>query len=319
MTPPFSIGIDVGKAYLDVGTSSRYLGKFENTQSGHKKIVKKLQSLGAISGVYMESTGVYSRGILEFLYAAGLTVFLVQPSRIRHFAESIGQRAKTDKIDSMLIALFGERNAPRAYAPPSASTNALRALVARRDQIIDDRTRESNRLEACALSSMRIRIKRSIVRLEKEEALLSKEIDTAISGDPVIQEKRILLEKTKGVGAVTVSVLLAYLPELGTMGRQHMCALSGLAPYDNSSGKHTGKKSATGGRVRIRRALYMAALSGMRWNKELKIMYTRLVGRGKRSKVALVACARKLLIYLNSLCAQLLATKNIDQHSIETA
>jgi len=316
MTPPFSIGIDIGKTYLDVGTPSRYLGQFKNTRSGHTKIVEKLRSLGTIDGVYMESTGVYSRAILEFLHGEGFTVYLIQPSCVHHFAGSIGQHAKTDKIDSMLIALFGEKNNLRKYVPPSASTEQLRALVDRRDQVIDDRTRESNRLEACTFSSIQTRVKRHIKQLEEEEMFLNKKIVTVMSSDPVMQKKRILLEKVKGIGTITVSVLLAYLPELGSMNRQHMCALSGLAPYDKSSGKHTGKKRVVGGRERIRKALYMAALSGVRWNHELKTMYVRLVKRGKLCKVALVACSRKLLIHLNSLFAHHFYPKDDPQYLV---
>ena len=130
----------------------------------------------------MESTGVYSRAILDFLHTAGFAVYLIQPSRVHHFAGSIGQHAKTDKIDSMLIAQFGAKNTPRIYTPPGASTEQLRGLVDRRDQVIDDRTRESNRLEACTISSIQTRIKRHMTQLEKEETSLSKKIRAVLAG-----------------------------------------------------------------------------------------------------------------------------------------
>lgn len=309
MTISFSIGIDVGKYKLDVGTKDRYLGKFDNTDAGHDKLISKLHGLGDIKNICIESTGVYSRDIVRALFDQKFSVHLVPPNRVRNFAKSIGQRAKTDKIDASIIALFAEKAELRPYTPNAKSIDVLRALVDRRDQILEDKTREKNRLEACRDTEIRSHLREHIAYIENEETLLDKRILEVINQDAQLREKSDKLLEVSGVGMVTAAVLLAYLPELGTVNRQHICALSGMAPYDNSSGEHCGKKYLTGGRQRIRRALYMSVLSATRFNKTLCQTYQHLLQRGKIKKVAQIACARKLLVHLNGLIAPLHANE----------
>lgn len=310
MTQSFSIGIDVGKEQLDVGTPERYLGPFDNTATGHKKIIRALKKLGDIRLVCIESTGCYSHGILETLHEAGFPVALVQPVRVRHFAKSLGLRAKTDKIDCMLIASFGVKNDLRRYAPPRDSARALRALVDRRDQVIDDRMRERNRLEACVDEGICARIKVHMQSLVAEEAIIDKEIQSLINSDDIFRRQSECMQDVSGVGSITVAVLLAYLPELGTVNRQHIAALAGLAPYNNASGKYEGKRYVGGGRGRIRKALYLAALSAVRFNAMFRDHYQKMLKNGKVKKLSVVACSRKLLVYLNTLMAQQEATQS---------
>lgn len=228
---------------------------------------------------------------------------------MRRFAQSMGQHAKTDEIDTSVIALFGEqRNAGlkklRLFVPPDAASKKLRALADRRDQVVSDRTRESNRLEACCEKDVKKRIQKSIKMIKEEIQALDILIADVIAKDEKLCAKSNKLRSLTGVGPVCATTLLAYLPELGTVNRQHICALSGLAPYDNSSCTQVRTKHIFGGRARILQALYMAALSGVRSNTLLMAMHLRLVKKGKPKKVSITACARKLLVCLNSLLAE---------------
>lgn len=303
-TSTIYIGIDVAKATIDVGSSERLLlRKVPNTDAGHRQVMEHLKGL-SVGVIVIESTGIYANALVRALLLAGLPVAVVQPGRARHFAKSVNIRAKTDAIDAVMLARFGEATKPRLYALPPANLERLRALSNRRDQVVEDRVREQNRLEACQDTDIAKELTKSITRLEKAEGELDKKIATAIDEDPILKAKSDVMQEVPGVGLQTAAILLAHLPELGEINRQEISALAGVAPYDHASGTHDGGRHIYGGRERVRQALYMATLAACRFNTQIAEFYQRLKKNGKKEKVARIACARKLLIRLNTILTQ---------------
>jgi transposase len=309
------IGIDVAKATLAVATATHFLCEVRNTPTGHQELIKRLSTL-SVTGVVLEATGVYGQAIIEALMLAGYAVAMVQPGCVRHFAQSENLHAKTDAIDAMVIARFAEGRKLRFVQKTPDIIVSLRAKIDRRDQIILMRVSEENHLEANRNASVQKEIKAHIKRLEKQEKEYNKKIADLIATDQTLTTKRKLLENESGIGAQTAAVLLAHLPELGTVNRQEIAALVGLAPYNHDSGTMRAKRSIYGGRRRLRKALYLAALSAVHWSDWLKDTYLNLLKRGKSKKVALIACARKLIIRLNSL---LVAVNKTPQETIQPA
>jgi transposase len=290
-----------------VGSSERLLlRKVPNTDAGHRQVIEHLKGL-SVGMIVIESTGIYAVALVRALIVAGLPVAVVQPGRARHFAKSANIKAKTDAIDAVMLARFGEATKPRLYALPPANLERLRALSNRRDQVVEDRVREQNRLEACQDAGIAKEISKSITRLEKAEGELDRKIATAIDEDPVLAAKSDRMQQVPGIGLQTAAILLAHLPELGEVNRQEISALAGVAPYDHASGTHDGGRHIYGGRGRVRQALYVATLAACRFNTQIAEFYQRLKKNGKQEKVARIACARKLLIRLNTIMDQ--ATK----------
>ena len=267
----------------------------------------------------MESTGCYGRQAAATLTAAGFQVCVVQPGRVRSFAASIGVRAKTDPIDARVIARFAAATQPRTTTPLPADIAILRALVDRRDQIIEMRKQEDNRLEALGDATIAKELRRSIKRLILQERSYTRRIAAHLAAHQRLQRINERLQEETGVGPQTAATLLAYFPELGTVNRQQAAALAGLAPYDRASGPRDAKRAIFGGRKRLRRALYLAAVSAARWSPWLKDVYTSLRAKGKCAKVAIIACARKLLVRLNSLVAAVLNTPATHHAGMQTS
>lgn len=235
-----------------------------------------------------------------------------QPSCIRHYALSIKQRAKTDKIDARIIARFGEATNPDITPKTTENVRKMRTLTDRRQQVIEDRVREENRLLSCVDQEVRREIEVSIAQLEAKE----KELDDRVAQleqQPEFSQKAIAMEQQKGVGDHTARVLLAQLPELGRVTRQEIASLAGIAPGARESGNWRGKRSIYGGRARVRMALYMAARTAAKWCPVISVFYNRLRANGKSFKVAIIACARKILIRLNTII------KNLDQFPLPGA
>jgi transposase len=302
MTHAEYIGIDVAKAELVVATPHQIVCRVPNDPAGFRDLSQCLRPR-TIATVAMESTGTYARAAAAALTAAGYQVAIVQPGRVRHFAGSLGIHAKSDPIDARIIARFAEATKPRGTTPPPAEVTRLRALVDRRDQVIEMRKQEENRLESVDDREIAKELKANIRRLVAAEAAYTKRLAAFIATSADLRRISDRLQDESGVGLQTAATLLAHFPELGRVNRQQAAALAGLAPYDHASGKRDGRRSIFGGRKRIRRALYLAALSAARWNPWLKAFYANLRAKGKCAKVALIACARKLLVRLNSLAA----------------
>lgn len=297
------IGIDVAKATLEVGSPERVLLRHvPNTKAGHRQVIGFLRGL-SVDRVIIEATGIYATEVIRALILAGFPVARVVGTRARRFAECLNMRAKTDAIDAMLLARFGAATSPRLYALPPEHLVRLRAWSDRRDQVVEDRVREENRLEACLDAQVARELEASIARLRKAEDKLDRTIAAIIADDPVLKAQSDLLQKESGIGPQTATILLAQLPELGSVNRQQIGALAGVVPYDRSSGASDGKRHIYGGRARVRTALYMATIAACRFNPPIAAFYQQLLKRGKEKKVAIIACARKLLVRLNSILA----------------
>jgi transposase len=237
---------------------------------------------------------------MHALLSAELPVVVVNPRQVRDFAKATGQLAKTDSIDADVLARFAEAVRPALRPLPDAVTLELRALIARRRQILEMIGAENNRL-AMASKPVRKRIDAHIRWLEQELERADKDLDRSIQQSPIWRENEELLRSTPSIGPVTSRTLLAELPELGALDRKQISALVGLAPFNRDSGTLKGRRSIWGGRASVRKSLYMAALVATRHNSVIRDFYKRLTAKGKVFKVALVACMRKLLTILNSM------------------
>lgn len=292
------VGIDVGKAKNDMHVHGLVdESQFHNDAEGIRELVDSMRELSPTL-IVAEATGGYERLMVAELSAVGLPIAVVNPTRVRRFADSLGQLAKTDKIDARTIAHFASVVRPPVRSLKSEEEECLGDLLDRRRQVIAMQTAEKNRLHT-SRGWMRDDIEEHLDWLAAKLDKLDQEIADIIGNSPEWSEKATLLRSVPGVGPVTAATLLADLPELGTLNRQKIAALVGVAPFNKDSGKKRGKRRIFGGRASVRRALYMAALSCTRHNPVIKRFYDSLVDRGKLKKVALTACMRKLLVILN--------------------
>jgi transposase len=299
-TQPLYFGIDVSKSKLHLATPHKFLAEFDNTVAGHQKLVEQLLRQ-VPRGIVLEASGGYERLLCEALQDAGLPVTVAQPGCIKHFAKSLKVLAKTDQIDAQIIARFGEATQPQPTPKTPENLRKLRALIDRRQQIVEDRVRESNRLETTADAHIAGHIQVQLTHLEHLETGLDQQIAALLETDAQLLQKKQQLTQLKGVGPQTAATLLAHLPELGSLDRQQVAALAGVAPHPNESGRWKGKRRIYGGRAAIRKAMYMAAKSAARWCPVISPFYQRLRNNGKTYNQALIACARKMLIRLNTL------------------
>ncbi len=294
------IGIDVAKAQLDIAVHDAPMyWQSANTDAGITELVARLRAMTPTC-IVVEATGGFELRLVTELVAAHLPVVVTNPRRVRAFARSTGQLAKTDKLDAKLLARFAAALRPEMRRLPTAQEEQLTALLTRRRQIVEMLTMEKNRLQTVR-PPMRTDIEEHITWLTKKLDALDDNIDGFIQGSAVWQAKATLLYSVPGIGRVTVSTLLALLPELGTLNRQEIAALVGVAPVNKDSGRRQGKRRIFGGRAAVRSVLYMAALSAIRTNPKIKKFYDHLVKQGKEKKVALTACMRKLLVIANAI------------------
>ena len=299
------VGIDVSKATLDV--AGRHEGqpvaaqtqRLPNTEAAVASLITTWQTARP-ELIVLEATGGYERLAASTLAAAGLPVIVVNPKQVRAFAKAMGQLAKTDRLDAALLALFAERVRPELRPAPSAATAALAEHLVRRRQLVDMITAESNRRDLLS-PALRRRVDRHIAWLTRELRAVEADLQTAVEASPYWRVRDAVLQSTPGVGPRTAQMLLGQLPELGTLNRQHMAALVGVAPFNSDSGRRRGERHISGGRAAVRTTLYMATLVGVRKNPVLRRHYQQLLARGKAKKVALVACMRKLLTILNAM------------------
>lgn len=299
-TAEIFVGIDVSKARLDVAVHNQPSSwQADNTDAGIAELVKQLQAMTPTL-VVLEATGGFELRLVAELAAVKLPVVVTNPRRVRNFARSTGKLAKTDKLDAKMLAHFAAALRPEPRSLPSDQEEQLTALLTRRRQIVDMLTVEKNRLHTVR-ATMRSDIEEHITWLTQKLDALDTEIDQFIQGSTLWQEKATLLKSVPGVGRITASTLLAMLPELGTLNRQQIAALVGVAPVNKDSGRKQGKRRIFGGRASVRSVLYMAALSAKKHNPKIKKFYEHLLKQGKEKKVALTACMRKLLVILNAM------------------
>lgn len=300
-----SAGIDVSKSFLDVHLlpNARHQ-RFENNPQGIEQMVAFIHTIRP-ARVAIESTGGYERCTLYAALAAGLPVAMVNPRPVRDFAKALGFLAKTDKIDAAVLAEFARQVPTRLTVLPDERQQALRQLVTRRRQLVDRCVMQRNQREHVDLSAVRESIDRTVQHLQTETAAIELQIQSLIDEDPKLSRRCKKLQEVKGIGPSTARVLVTELPERGRASRQQIASLVGVAPINKDSGTLRGRRVIQGGRSTVRRSLYMATLVATRHNQVIRAHYQHLLSQGKPKKLALVACMRKLLIYVNTLVAKL--------------
>jgi len=295
------VGIDVGKDFLDVMcTGDGAPSRCRNDEEGIGRLVSQLCDR-APSLVVMEASGGYQRRLLIALVEAGIAAVAVNPRQVRDFAKAVGLLEKTDAIDARMLLLFAERMRPEVRALPDETTRLLEELLGRRRQMVEMLVSEKNRLHQALSSRVRKDIEAHIVWLKKRIKDNDEELGRQVESSPSWNAKVQLLDDLKGVGRLTALMLLASVPELGTLDRKKIAKLVGVAPLACDSGRHSGHRRTWGGRSAARLALYMATLVATKHNATIRTFYQRLIAAGKAKKVALVACMRKLLIITNAM------------------
>ncbi|MFQ6029188.1 MAG: IS110 family transposase [Dehalococcoidia bacterium] len=293
------IGVDVAKAHLDLAVrpeGSQW--QSPNTAEGIDQAVARIQTLHPTL-VVLEATGGLEVPLAAALGLAALPVAVVNPRQVRDFAKALGRLAKTDRLDAQVLAHFGQATNPQPRPLPDTQSQALSALLTRR-QLVQMLTAERNRL-GTAPAPVASRLQSHIDWLIQELASLDRDLGQAIKQSPLWRAKDNLLQGVPGIGPKVSCALLANLPELGALNRQQISALVGVAPLNRDSGLLRGRRKVWGGGARVRAALYMAALVATRCNPPIRAFYQRLLAAGKAKKVALVACMRKLLGILNAM------------------
>jgi transposase len=303
MNQDLYVGVDVSKAILDVGTTeSEQSVRFDNSTDGIARLVGYVSELKP-SLIVLEATGGYETLAVAGLAAAQLPVVVVNPRQVRDFARSAGRLAKTDALDAKVLAKFGQVFQPEPKPVANAEASKMKALVARRVQILEMITAETNRLHA-APQDVQDDIRIHLAFLKERLAHNDRDMTQFIQSSPVWREKDQIIRSVPGAGPILSATLLAHLPELGSLNRRQIAQLAGVAPINRDSGYYRGSRHIWGGRSRVRSTLYMAALVASRYNPVIRDFYTRLVAAGKAKKVALVACMRRLLTILNAMLRQ---------------
>jgi transposase len=300
MSAEIFVGIDVSKAELVVAIEPAGESlTVTNDRVGIRQLVTRLKKLQPTL-VVIEATGGLQRRVVAELWAAGVVVAAVNPAWVRNFARGRGVRAKTDRIDARMLALYAERERPPARPPLDAETQALQDLAQRRDQLVEMRVAEEHRLER-ASGAVGKELRHHITYLSSRITQLDADIDKTVRRSEAWRRKGEVLRSFPGVGKVFCLTVLSRLPELGSLNRNQAAALVGVAPYPEDSGQHRGRRSIVGGRSEVRHKLYMCAVTAMRCNPVLKKFHAELIARGKPQKLALVAVMRKIIITLNAM------------------
>ncbi len=295
-----SVGIDVSKSVLDVSLyPSGKTWQVEYSPPGITALAEELAGLGP-AVVVVEATGGLEMSLTAALGVAGLPVAVVNPRQVRDFARATGRLAKTDKLDAQVLAQFGAMVRPQIRPLPDAARLELRALVTRRQQLLEMITAEKNRLRRTT-PGIRHRIEVNLRWLREQLKELDRDLGDFLKSSPLWQEEARVLRSAPGVGPIVTATLIARLPELGSLNCKQVAALVGVAPFNRDSGTFRGKRKVWGGRGPLRTTLYMATLVATRHNPVLWAFYRRLCDAGKPKKVALIACMRKLLVILNSM------------------
>jgi transposase len=293
-------GIDTSKAKLDIavhGRTERW--KVANALPGWRALAANLAEVG-VTRVGIEATGGYERGVVEHLRAAGLTVLVLQPVQVKAFGRVHLRRAKNDALDAELIAACTAAiDQPRIVPDPRLTE--LAGYLTFLEQTEEDIARFKTRLEHIDEPGLRRIVISDVTRLKARRIAQIRDIAKRLRAHDDLARRLDLVLSIPGIGERTALALLIRMPELGKVSREEAAALAGLAPFDDDSGQHRGQRHIAGGRGRLRRSLFAAALpAAYRWNTALITLYTRLKARGKAHNSALIACARKLLIYANT-------------------
>ncbi len=298
------VGIDIAKRTFDIcWLPEQQVQQFENNTKGIRQaagmLAKRKPKL-----VVMEATGGYEAMLAAELHAASLPVAVVNPRRIRDFARANGQLAKTDKLDAAVIAMFAARMRPPRQLQIDRSSRLMKAMVARRHQLIGIRTAENNRQEHAfdkVIARSINRILRTIDReIEKVELLIREQLASM----PELETKAQILHSAPGIGQTTATMLVTEMPELGRLNRRQIAMLIGVAPINRDSGTFRGKRMTGAGRRDVRSRLYMPTLVAIRHNQPIRRFYQHLLAKGKAKMTAIIACMRKLITILNTMVAK---------------
>ena len=296
-----NVGIDVSKGWFDVvigpGTKAQ---RFDNDGAGYEAVAESLKGW-TINRIVLEATGGLERHLVAALAAARLPVVVVNPRHVRDFARATGRLAKSDAIDADVLAEFGQAISPQVRPIADSQHLVFKELVARRRQLVQMHTAESNRLKQAHDAAVRRSILTILKVIEHEIDDTERRLDESIQRSSIWQVTKALLTSVPGIGDQTARTLIAELPELGSCSRQRIAALVGVAPFNRDSGMMRGRRTTWGGRANARSALYMATLVAVRWNPTIRAHYKRLLQTGKQKKLALVACMRKLLVIINAM------------------
>lgn len=299
------VGIDVSKATLEVALDdSAKTQTIDNDTAGIAGLIAKLKPMAnRVAVVLLEATGGLEQPAAAALCANGFAVMVVNPRQAHDFAKALGYLSKTDSTDARALSHFArtlhtsERRERLLYKLPTPEQETLLAMVTRRGQLVGMRVAESNRLDS-AHASQRKSIQAHLKMLDRQIGKIDDDAQRLLKDH--FKDKLALLKGLKGVGAGTQAMLMAALPELGTLNQREIAKLVGVAPLNCDSGKFKGKRKTWGGRANVRAALYMAALSASRFDPTIKAFYERLKAAGKPKKLALTACMHKLLTIINA-------------------
>lgn len=295
------VGIDVSKTTLDVCVEpSGQALHVAYDEAGISQIVECLKETSPML-IVMEATGGLEIRLASELASAGLPVAVINPRQARDFAKATGQLAKTDQVDAAMLAAFAKAIRPQARPLKDADTRALDDMVSRRRQLIVMRVQETLRFGTAASKPLQKSLSKHIAWLDKQIAEIDGDLSKRLRASDIWRAKDDLLRAIPGVGAITSLTMLAKCPELGSLNRREIAALTGVAPLANDSGKHRGKRFIWGGRADVRAVLYMAAVTAIRCNDTIKAFAERLKKAGKPAKVVIVACMRKLLTIMNAM------------------
>lgn len=303
------IGIDVSKAKLDIALDAQRVLSVDNQASGWEQLQQHLAPYSHHLLV-LEASGGYEQAVAKWLQMKGFAVAIVNAKRVRDYAKSQGILAKTDRIDAKVIRSYGEISRPRSQRLRTEAEKELEGMIKRREQIVRLITIEKQHAEKTTGSPL-LSVEKVLKGLKEALSELEKAIEKIIAQNESLKKKQVCLRAIKGIGQVSSCLLLAELPELGQVSSKAIAALSGVAPFNKESGHYQGKRRISGGRQAVRRVLYMATLTAVRYNESLKEFYERLIKKGKAAKVALTACMRKLVVHINAKLREMFE-KNIE-------
>jgi len=295
------VGVDVSKKQLDTHRSpDEHIRSYSNDSEGIAQLIADIPE-DTCCHVIVEATGGYETALVAELHVAEVPVAVVNPRRTRDFARAMGRLAKTDQIDAETLALFGQRIRPPKTPVPDKTTKKIKALVQRRQQLLNIQQAEANRTEHIDDPKIKRSINRVVKTIKTEIQRVNNDLQQIIESSPLWQQKARVLTSVPGIGETTAAALLANLPELGTLNRRQVAALVGVAPINRDSGKLRGKRMTGGGRMCIRTALFMPTLTAIRHNPIIRKFYKHLLRNGKDKMTAVTACTRKLITILNAM------------------
>jgi len=297
---PVNIGVDVGKANLDIALHpSGQFYSIPNSEAHIRKFVKILKN-DSIERIVVEATGRYEHALVQACNQAGLPIIVVNPVSVRRYAQAIGVLAKTDRIDAQVIAQYAATLKPEFKPIPDKTSQKIKDLLVRRSQLMEMSTMEKNRLQILPKSLHRS-IKSLLRMLQSQIETVTRQIEQEVAKVDHWRTKMEILTSVPGVGKVLAYTFLSELPELGALNRKEIAALVGVAPINRDSGTLNGKRRIRGGRHRVRTVMFMAMLSSIQCNPVFKRFYEHLKAQGKIPKVAIVACMRKMIVVLNTM------------------